>query len=68
MVQNRDIPFGEPANGSTLPAIQRVSDERSETERGGCMGHSVARVLRVQRVLPAFGRRVQRVVVSPCGR
>ena len=55
---------------SMLPAhpFPGVSDERSETERGGCMGHSVARVLRVQRILPAFGRRVQRVVVSPCGR
>ena len=29
------------------------------------MGHCVARVQRVQKVLPAFGRRVQRVVVSP---
>ena len=28
-------------------------------------GHFVARVQRVQKVLPAFGRRVQRVVVSP---
>ena len=28
-------------------------------------GHCVARVQKVQKVLPAFGRRVQRVVVSP---
>ena len=28
-------------------------------------GHWVARVQKVQKVLPAFGRRVQRVVVSP---
>lgn len=29
------------------------------------MGHFVARVQRVQRVRPAFGRLVQRVAVSP---
>ena len=50
-----------------LPRTEPCS-KRSKPEEDGHMGHSVARVQRVLRVLPAFGRRLQRVVVAPCGR
>ena len=48
--------------GGGFAAIYRAIGEKVQKS------HKIQRIQRVQRVLPAYSGRVQRVVVSPCGR